>query len=222
MKNELDDCWNPSGVRGDRSCARLEQHVHCRNCDVFEAAASTILRRALPAGYREEWAARLAEPLPEPRDADRSVLVFRTGSEWLALPARVLQFVHEPAPVRRLPHRHDAVLLGVANLRGQLYPCVSLEQLLHVPTVEAEVTASTTQRVQARLLAVRLADQAMALPVSEVLGVQRYAQSDLLSPSSALAEAQPRYIEGILALGDRRVGCLDAELLGLQLARHLK
>lgn len=222
MKDKLDDCWNQSGVRGDRSCTRLEQHVHCRNCDVFEAAAGTIMRRALPAGYREEWSARLAEPLPQAHDADRSALVFRIGNEWLALPARVLQFVHEPAPVRRLPHRHDPVLLGLANLRGQLYPCMSLARLLHIASAETAAAATATQRVQARLLALRLAEHALALPVSEVLGVQRYAHSDLQAPSSALAEAEPRYIEGVLVHGDRRVGCLDADLLGLQLARHLK
>ena len=26
----IDDCWNRIGVRGDASCARLVEYVHCR------------------------------------------------------------------------------------------------------------------------------------------------------------------------------------------------
>ncbi len=49
--SEVDDCWNRIGVRGDKTCERLAEHVHCRNCPVHAAAANRLLDRlALPAG----------------------------------------------------------------------------------------------------------------------------------------------------------------------------
>ncbi|HBP1772226.1 TPA: chemotaxis protein CheW, partial [Pseudomonas aeruginosa] len=37
---QVDDCWNRIGVHGDKSCERLAEHVHCRNCEVYAAAAT--------------------------------------------------------------------------------------------------------------------------------------------------------------------------------------
>ena len=46
--SEVDDCWNRIGIRGDKSCERLPEHVHCRNCPVYAAAAKRILDRLPP------------------------------------------------------------------------------------------------------------------------------------------------------------------------------
>ena len=35
----IDDCWNRIGVHGDKSCPLLSEHIHCRNCAVYSAAA---------------------------------------------------------------------------------------------------------------------------------------------------------------------------------------
>ena len=33
-RSTIDDCWNRIGVRGDASCPKLDDYVHCRNCPV--------------------------------------------------------------------------------------------------------------------------------------------------------------------------------------------
>lgn len=220
MSRAIDDCWNRIGVRGDRSCPRLQQQVHCRNCSVFNEAALTVMQRALPAGYQEEWSAHYAQAPQAAPQLDRSALVFRIGVEWLALPTQVVRFVGENTAIRRLPHRSGPVLLGLVNLRGQIYPCMSLAQLLQI---QAHGKAAAGQDARARpcMLAVTLAGHALALPVVDVLGVQQYAHDALLVPSTALNEAAPRFIEGVLSLGERRIGCLDADVLGRQLTRQL-
>ncbi len=48
MSEALDDCWNRIGVQGDQSCARLPLAVHCRNCEVYAAAAKAVLDRLPP------------------------------------------------------------------------------------------------------------------------------------------------------------------------------
>ena len=58
-----------------------------------------------------------AAPLHADRHAGQSVVIFRVGDEWLALPTGVLGEVTAPAPVHSLPHRRHAALIGVAAVR---------------------------------------------------------------------------------------------------------
>ena len=75
-----------------------------RSCTATTARCSpTAGRRFLdapsPAGYLDEWTARLAAPNDERgRGRSSSVLVFRLGDEWLALPVGVLVEVTRPRP----------------------------------------------------------------------------------------------------------------------------
>ena len=41
----IDDCWNRIGIHGDKSCPLLAEHIHCRNCSVYSAAATRLLDR---------------------------------------------------------------------------------------------------------------------------------------------------------------------------------
>src|SRR6185436_17733771 len=77
-------CWRAIGVSGDGICPELVTHVHCRNCPVFTRAGRSLLERAAPAGYRDEWTRLLAQVKPAAA-SERSVLVFRLAEEWLAV-----------------------------------------------------------------------------------------------------------------------------------------
>ena len=76
----IDDCWNRIGVHGDKRCPLLAEHIHCRNCQVYAAAATRLLDRYALQQDQEPVA---AAPLTE--CTGRSMLVFRLGEEWLAL-----------------------------------------------------------------------------------------------------------------------------------------
>ncbi len=41
----IDDCWNRIGIHGDKTCPLLADHIHCRNCAVYSAAATRLLDR---------------------------------------------------------------------------------------------------------------------------------------------------------------------------------
>ena len=51
----IDDCWNRIGVWGTETprCPKLEDVVHCRNCEVYSAAGRLVLERRLPLRTRE-------------------------------------------------------------------------------------------------------------------------------------------------------------------------
>lgn len=217
---EIHDCWNRIGVRGDHSCEKLRQFVHCRNCDVYADAAQRNLQRPVSAGYSQDWAAHFSQPPDNATAPDSSCLVFRIGSEWLSLPTSVLLSVAPQAAPHRLPHRSARGLAGVVNVGGKLYPCIALAELLGIDA--AEGVARTGRHTFARLLLLLWEGQAYALPVADLHGIVRYASASVQAPAATINKGLSRYLTGVLPHEDMQIGCLDAGLLGYQLARALR
>ena len=119
----IDDCWNRIGIHGDHSCPLLADHIHCRNCAVYSAAATHLLDRYALQQDDE----RHSSAVVEVQVATRSLLMFRLGEEWLALSTRSLVEVAPLQTVHSLPHQRSRALLGVANVRWALVACRSLE-----------------------------------------------------------------------------------------------
>ena len=81
----IDDCWNRIGIYGDKSCPRLPEHIHCRNCSVYSAAATRLLDRY---SFEQEHVEQYATRADERKVATRSLMIFRLGDEWLGLATR--------------------------------------------------------------------------------------------------------------------------------------
>lgn len=220
---EIDDCWNRIGVAGDQTCEKLAEYIHCRNCPVYASAAQRNLQRAVGAGYKQEWAARFRQPAIDTQALDASCLVFRIGREWLSLPTKLFVAVAPEARPHRLPHRTDRGLTGIVNVGGTLYPCMSLAALLGIDDSEGEAPRATIQRhTFARLLLIRWEDQAYALPVADLHGIERYATAAVQAPAATINKGLSRFLSGVISIADMHVGVLDAALIGYQLARTLR
>jgi chemotaxis-related protein WspD len=215
----LDDCWNRIGVRGERSCPELKQHIHCHNCPVHAAAATALLGGALPAEYLAEWTRHVAEPKRVREPDSRSAFLFRLGAEWLALPTATLIEVAEPRPYHSLPHRRSGAVLGLVNIRGELLVCVSLAELLKLEG--ATPAASDSRRVLPRLLVCELDGCRAVFPVDEAHGVHRYQPHQLLPVPNTLSKAAASYTSALLPWERGRVGCLDEQLLFYTIRRSL-
>jgi chemotaxis-related protein WspD len=208
LATDRGDCWNRIGVRGDRSCPELATVVHCHNCPVFAAAGRRFLDAPSPDGYLEEWTRRLAEPeAAEARDLE-SVLVFRVGGEWLALPVTTLVEVLPLRPVHRIPFR-GGLLAGLVNVRGELHLAVRLDRLLGVGAAPDRNGEAGGGRGAARLLVVRRGAEAWVLPVEEVDGVHRFPAAELTGVPPTLARAAGRFTRGVFRCEGRPVGYLD-------------
>jgi chemotaxis-related protein WspD len=216
----LADCWNTIGVSGDQSCPKLEQHIHCRNCEVYAGAARRNLQRPVTGGYREQWAAHFREPEQERTRDDSSALVFRIGREWLALPSSIVDAVAPQAAPHRLPHRASAALLGVVNVGGKLYPAVSLAALLGIDDADAPKAAG--RHTFARLIVVRWEGQAYALPAADLHGIVRYPARSARAPAATINKGIERFLTGVLTHQGMHIGVLDAPLVGHQMARLLR
>lgn len=227
------NCWNEIGVRGDRSCERLEEVSHCQLCPVYTTAGRHLLDREVPPDYLQEWANTLAQPLesqstltPAQPDAleigqagkTLSTMIFRLGSERFALPVRVLQEVTRPAPIHPLPHRTSDVFLGLVNIRGEILPCVSLGQFLQV---ETPIDPTYSRMNLRRMLVIGNPDTRWVFPVDEVYRVYRFHPDELFDPPVVVTRASQSYTQNILYWFDTRVNYLDADRLLQTLDRRL-
>jgi chemotaxis-related protein WspD len=197
-----DQCWNRIGVRGDRSCPELLIYTQCNNCPVFAAAGRRFLDAPSPGGYLDEWTTRLAARDDTREGDESSVLVFRLGDEWLALPVAVLVEVTRPRPVHRVPHR-GGLLAGMANIRGELHLCVRFDLLLGV------VPVADPDPELRRLVVIRRESEEWVFAADEVDQVHRVLLPDLTTAAPTLARAHVKLTRGVFRHAGRSVGLLD-------------
>jgi chemotaxis-related protein WspD len=215
----LQDCWNRIGVRGDGSCPELAVHIHCRNCPVHAAAAAEMVDRELPDGYLREWTDKVAIERIAAEPGTTSVVIFRIGAEWLALPTQVFQEVAERSAFHTLPHRRGGVLLGLANVRGEMLLCVSLEAILGME--RSAGGQGETRGAYKRLLVVNRDGKGLAFPVDEVHGVHRFHPRELKEVPATLAQAAATYTVGLLPWNAKMVSRLDDDFLFFALNNSL-
>ena len=123
----------------------------------------------------------VAQPDSEDEGAPRSLLIFQLGGDRLALEAGASHRVVAITPVRRIPHRTNAVFAGVANVAGELTPVGRLDHALGL--AEFQPSAS------ARFVVIGSAQARWAFPVDLVEGVLRLGESRFQPPPATVARA---------------------------------
>jgi chemotaxis-related protein WspD len=213
-----EDCWNTIGVRGDRSCAELKTHVHCRNCSVQAAAAARLLEHQAPEGYLEDWTQYAAKRFRS-SDADRqTVLIFRLGREWLAVASPIVKEVTDRRTVHSLPHRRRGTLLGLVNIRGELLVCVSLTHALGLDSSQDVVP---DRLVHGRMLVLRHKDTRVVCAVDEVHGIHHFQTKTLKELPATVGKAATAHATSVLPWREHSVGILDEAALFQTLHRSL-
>ncbi len=222
-ETRLNACWNSIGNFGDKSCPELQRHIRCLNCEVFRAAAATLLNRKTPEGYLEFWTERIAGPRHAKPAGTRSIVIFRIGEEWLALPTEVFLEVVELRPIHTLPHRQDALVRGLTMVRGELLICIALPQLLgfEAPASLLQTDRKSGRSVYERLLVIGQDGERVVFSVNEVHVGVRYHPDDLTPVPATVAQSATPYTTGLLTWEDRSVGILDETLLFYALRRRL-
>jgi len=205
-------CWHVIGVLGDRSCPELEEHTHCRNCPVYTAGAMELLERDASAEDRARWTARVAEPNRIAERETESVVIFRVGLEWLALPTVSVAEVANRLPIHSLPHRPGGVILGLTSVRGELLVCMSLAHVLGIAPVAAG-DQKPDHTAHPRLLVIRREERRAVCPVDDVHGIHRFHPRELKDVPATVARSTATYSKAVLPWQDHFVGVLDDEPL---------
>jgi chemotaxis-related protein WspD len=216
---KLNDCWNKIGVWGNRECGELKRLIHCRNCIVYSSAAAQLLGGELPRDYLEGWTTHFATEVRVESHSMEAALIFRIGAEWLALSPTNLQEIAEDRPTHSVPQARSNILLGLANIRGELLVCVALDRLLGLAMGPEQ--ASAKRALCRRLVVAGREGSRFVFPVDEVHGICRFSSAELTGTPSTVAKAHTTYLIGILPWQNKSVGCLDDQLLFDMLDRSL-
>jgi chemotaxis-related protein WspD len=217
---QLNDCWNKIGVWGNRECGELKKVIHCRNCIVYSSAAGQLLGAEPLPDYLEHWATYFAsEPEVESRQM-QAALIFRIGAEWLALSPMNLQEIAESRPTHSLPPGRSNILLGLANIDGELLVCVALDRLLGLEIMNLEKLGSK-QVIYRRLVVASREGSRVVFPVDEVHGIHRFNPNELKAVPSTISREKTTYIRGMLLWQNESVSCLDDQLLFDMLDRSM-
>jgi chemotaxis-related protein WspD len=244
---DQEHCWSEIGVWSPNkpTCPKLNEVNHCKNCDVYAQYGRQLLHRPITSETQKGWTDSLAKPMATEGLLSDSVLVFRLGDEYFALPTRLFDEVLPMQKVHRIPHRTSHVVRGLVAFRGRLELCVSLGGLLGVEKAVHEdldilndLTRINDKRITGnRILVINKDSEARYLfPVSTVIGTFRYQLETL---QRVQGEAKGRgglfaYLIGIFSLSissrDARqqqvtatcsIGLIDQDLLFEALNRSL-
>jgi len=213
---DSDPCWRTIGVNGDRSCARLEELVHCHNCPVFADAGQTLLERVPPADYLAARTAQLAHEVDEQAAGSEAVVVFKVAEEWLALNVDAVVEVAPPRTIHRIPSRSNQIFEGIVNLRGELQLCVSLRTLLGIDPANAVGTGlnrSRASEAKQRLLVCQQGGDRWACAVDEVVGVWRVRLDEFGNVPATIARGAKRLTNSVFEWNGNRVGRLAGDRL---------
>jgi chemotaxis-related protein WspD len=186
-------------------------------------AARQLFDREIAPETLAEWTAQTAAPKPAAQTRPAGALLVRAGSEWFGLPTGVVDCALPVGPVHSVPSLGSPAFLGLANVDGELLPCVSLADLAGADTARAAPTPGPAPlRARGRLIAVTVAQGRFALLVDEAAGSCGFAPEALTPPPDTVARSPRPLVTGMATLEGRLTGIVDPESLGRALLRSLR
>jgi len=205
------DCWNQIGVWSKQSnkCDKLQEVIHCRNCEVYSKAGRKVMEQSVSAEYLAQWTRNYARVVADKAQKPCSVIVFRLGAEWFALPTKYCQSVENRSTIHSIPRYTNDCLLGVVNIRGTLQLCFSLEALLRVTPAEDKSLGQLA--VYKRLLVLVQQQRVFVCPVDEVGGIERIDEDSLEHAPDTLSPTQAEYVAGVVKAATHRITLLRIE-----------
>jgi len=219
---KINDCWNTIGVwRNDgKKCEKLDDVIHCYNCNVYSNAGRSLLNRKTPEGYDEEWADVLASEKTAKSKNSISAVAFRLGAEWLSLPVNMINEITLLRNIYDIPHNKNKKIRGMVNIRGELIVCMSLGYLLGVEKPENDLIDE--ERPINRLIMIKETNGNIVFPVSEIDGIIHYDADKLASVPDTIKNSKLHFINGVTTLKSKTIGCIDHSALLDSIARTLK
>ena len=221
-----ENCWKRIGVWGEEerlSCPELVRVIHCRNCEVFTQAGRTLLERDLPKDYKHEWTEVLASKKEEELLGTISVVIFRLEREWLALSTQLFEEIIDVGQVQNLlhtiPHRKNPVLMGVINVHGEIWLCVSLKDLLKLESVCQQEDRNALYK---RMMVIQGEGEQWVFPVDEIQGIYRVHPKIFQNVPVTVAKAKTTFTKEIFEWKQHQVALLDEERILYSLARSVK
>jgi len=213
--NMTNDCWNQIGTWRTESevCSKLDNAIHCRNCDIYKQAGLDLLDRPLPDHYKKNNALAFSVKKEDINTQEKSLLVFRYSNEWYAITTSILDEVCSSQPVHKLPHNPSLFIEGLVNIRGVIEICLSLGNLLAYKSVQSD---SITPH--ARLIVIQLDIGRFAILADEISGIFKIDAEKVLTPPTSVTINNQSLINGMIEQNEHQVGIFSVSRLEKKLA----
>lgn len=215
----VETCWSTMGVFGRGDCPELQRFVHCRNCPTMVNAGRSVFGRPQPSGYQTELTTNRNARGVETSSMVQS-FVFRSGRRWFGVESEFIEKIVAPEQIHRLPFRSNEILLGTANMSGELLLAYDIAPVFGNPD---DANADSSNRLpMARMMVVRSQANQFILQVDDVLGIEDFPQDIIENelPADLPLPANP-FVIGMVQLGEIRPILLNVELLLKQLAKEM-
>lgn len=185
-----------------------------------------LLEREPPRGYIQEWS-KVISKAKEEKDISNytSVLMFRVGTEWLAVPIGVIREITEDHQVHTVPHKSDRTFKGIVNIRGELQLCISLRHLVGLKgddDYQHERAASGTGRVYKRMIVIKQGLSCWVFGVDEIYGIHHYFSQEVQNAPVTVEKDANTFTKEVIRWKGKHVACLDADLMFFALKRKFQ
>lgn len=207
-------CWNSIGVWGrqQQKCERLQDVIHCRNCEVFTNAGGKLFERTTPEEYIKQWS-RAYSLMEQIRAQNQlSVVVFRLGDNWFCLPTEFFNSIEQDAYIHSVPRFSNQTFLGIVNIKGTLQLCFSLTETLDVELRDSNRQIHSAGIYQ-RLVVLYCDNETFVFPVDEVGGVYRIDETNLESVIGVSSTANADLIQGMIKLDGKNISLIHVRPL---------
>jgi purine-binding chemotaxis protein CheW len=131
----------------------------------------------------------------------QQVLVFKLGKEYLACGVEIVEEIIQYQDITSLPNT-DFYIEGVTNVRGNIYPVISLAKRLG-GYEESEIDKST------RIVIIKVDDISVGMIVDDVTEVLKVDESMLEPPPPLVRGGSESALQGILKDSDRLISLID-------------
>jgi len=182
--------------------------------DEHTLAARRLFDREVAPDTLAEWTAQAAAPKPEGQAPRAGALLVRAGTEWLGLPASIVESALPAGPIHSVPFLSSPVFLGLTNVDGELLPCMSLAALAGADP--------DPHPARPRRIAVKVAEGRFVLVADEASGTCGFAPENLTPPPDTVALSPHPLVRAMAMMEGRLAGIVDAKALGLALLRSLR
>lgn len=183
-------------------------------------AALRLLERKPDEGYLSDWTELLARPKRSSEKTGTSVIIFRLNQEWLAINSTVFCEVISYKKIHRIPHRTNAILMGLVNYQGMLKLCINMHHFLTIEPEKVVESAHPREKFP-RMVSIEKDHEQWIFAVDEVQGIFYADINHLQSAPVTVSKSKASYLRGMIDWHGKNVGYIDEELLFFGLRRSV-
>lgn len=176
-------------------------------------SAQRLLARAPDQKYIGEWTKLIGQKKDESTEkVEISVIIFRLGTKWLAIPATVFSEIYRNFRIHTIPQRSNSILLGIVNFRGQLALCVNMQKVLGIESIPSNHESEEKTHLQI-MMAIQKEKELWVFRAAELFGIFHCDAASVQNVPPQVLKLKNNCLRGFIKWNEKQVGLLDEELL---------